>query len=178
MTTNEVLQVLAVIKVAYPNSFNKLTKQDIDALTKLWERQFSEFDAKVVYSAIDTIIATDVSDFMPSIARIKQVCMNLLNPNQLSEFEAWEYVKKAMGNSIYEAQEEFNKLPTICQKIVGSPSRLHEWAMLPYKDIEYIVYNDFKKQFVVEREVERIETLMPLSAKERLMIGNDNKEGA
>ena len=70
MNKAETLQILAIIKVAYPNSFNKFTNQDIKMLTKLWEIQFKDYDYKLVMNAVNTIISTDLNDFMPTIARI------------------------------------------------------------------------------------------------------------
>lgn len=176
MTRNETLQVLAIIKVAYPNSFTKLTKQDVDALTSLWERQFKDYDANLVISAIDTIIATDVSDFMPSIARIKQVCSKLSNPNQITEIEAWQYVKKALQNALYNAVEEFDKLPSIVQTIVGSPRRLKDWALMPSSEVETFIYNNFVKSFNIESEREREQSLIPIGVKQNLMIANASEE--
>lgn len=170
MNLNETLQVLAIIKVAYPNSFTKLTKQDIEALTKLWERQFKDYDANLVVSAVDTIISTDISDFMPSIARIKQVCNNLSNPNQMSEIDVWNCVEKATRNSIYHAKEEYDKLPPIAQKIVGSADRLCDWAKMSSDEVQTFVYNNFSKAFKVESEKQREQELIPIAVKERLMI--------
>lgn len=170
MNKAETLQILAIIKVAYPNSFNKFTKQDIEMLAKLWEIQFKDYDYKLVMNAVNTIISTDLNDFMPTIARIKEVCRNLANPNQMSEVEAWQCVKNALSNSIYNSKEEFNKLPTICQKIVGSPRQLREWCMLDINETDTVVHSNFLKAFRGAVEHERQQDLIPLSIKQELMI--------
>lgn len=171
MNKSEVLKTLAVIKVAYPNSFNKLTNSDIEMLAQLWMIQFKDYDYKLVNGAINTIISSDLSDFMPTIARIKEVCRQLSNPNQISEIEAWQYVKNALSNSIYNSTEEFNKLPEICRKIVGNPRQLREWSMLETDETDTIVYSNFIKMFRGAIERERQQNLIPLSVKENLMIG-------
>lgn len=170
MTQNETLEILAIIKVAYPNSFSKLTKADIEALVKLWTIQFRDYDYQLVNGAINTIISTDLSDFMPTIARIKQVCGQLSCRNQIGEIEAWQLIKQALSNSIYHAKEEYDKLPTICQKIVGSPSQLRQWGVLDTNEVDTIVHSNFLKTFRSLLESERQKNLIPLSIKEKLML--------
>lgn len=178
MNNNETLKVLAVIKVAYPNSFTKMTNQDIEMLTQLWTIQFKEYNYELVMGAINTIIATDLNQFMPTIARVKEVCRNLTNQNQISEIEAWHYIKQALSNSIYNAKDEFDKLPTICQKIVGSPRQLREWCMLGTDETDTIIHSNFLKMFRGLVEDERQQELIPLTVKEKLMIGSAKNENS
>ena len=170
MNKNETLKILAVIKVAYPYSFTKLTNADIEAMVELWMLQFKDYDYELVNGAINTIISGDLNDFMPTIARIKEVCRMLVSPNQIGEVEAWQYIKNALSNSIYNAKEEFNKLPTICQKIVGSPRQLREWCMLDINETDTVVHSNFLKAFRGVVEHERQQNLIPLSVRENLMI--------
>lgn len=170
MNKNETLKVLAVIKVAYPSSLTKMTSQDIEMLTSLWCMQFKEYDYELVMGAINTIIATDLTQFMPTIARVKEVCRNLTNQNQITEIEAWHYIKEALSNSIYNAKEEFDKLPTICQTIVGSPKQLREWCILGTDETDTIVHSNFLKVFRGLVETERQQELIPLTVKEKLML--------
>lgn len=170
MNKAETLQILAIIKVAYPNSFNKFTNQDIKMLAKLWEIQFKDYDYKLVMNAVNTIISTDLNDFMPTIARIKEVCRSLSNLNQMSEVEAWQHIKKALSNSIYHAKEEYDKLPAICQKMVGSPSQLSQWATLDCGEVDTVIHSNFLKGFRGVIEHERQQDLIPLSIKQELMI--------
>ena len=94
----------------------------------------------------------------------------LVSPNQIGEVEAWQYIKNALSNSIYNAKEEFEKLPTICQKIVGSPRQLREWCMLDINETDTVVHSNFLKAFRGVVEHERQQNLIPLSVKENLMI--------
>lgn len=170
MTKNETLKILAVIKVAYPSSFAKFTNNDIETVVNLWEVQFKDYDYKLVNASINTIISTDLSDFAPTIARVKQVCSELQSPSKISEVEAWQYIKKALSNSIYHAKEEYDKLPAICQKMVGSPSQLSQWAMLDCGEVDTVIHSNFLKGFRGVIESERQQDLIPLSIKQELMI--------
>lgn len=171
MDRKETLKVLGTIKVAYPNSFSRMADMDFETLINLWQMQFKDYDYKLVMSSIDVIIANDLNNFMPTIARVKEVCRNLSGGNQMSELEAWQYIKKALSNSIYHAKEEFDELPSICQKLVGTPSQLREWAILDTTQVDTIVHSNFLKLFRSYNENKRQQEMIPSCAKERLMIG-------
>lgn len=174
MERNEILKTLAVIKVAYPNSFNKMTSQDFETLANLWGVQFKGYDYNLVMAAVNTIISNDQNQFMPCIARIKEVCNQLMNPNQMSEEEAWQYIENATRNGIYHAVEEFNNLPIECQQIVGSPDRLRDWAMMDTSTVQSVVHSNFLKTFKTQKENTRLQNSIPIAYKEKLMIGGED----
>ena len=176
MTKNETLRILAIIKVAYPNSFTKMTNQDIEMLTNLWTMQFKEYEYELVMGAINTIIASDLTQFMPTIARVKQVCSELCSTNQISEYEAWNSVKQALSNSIYNAKDEFEKLPEICKEIVGNARQLREWCLLDTNELDTVVHSNFLKSFRSLSEHQRQQNLIPLTVKEKLMLESPKKE--
>lgn len=173
MTKAETLKILAIIKVAYPCSFTKMTNNDLDILTNLWASQFKDYDFNLVAGAINTIISTDISQFAPPIARVKEVCRQISNPNQIDELQAWNCVKKALSNSIYNAKEEFEELPDVCKKIVGSPKQLREWCLLGSDQVDTIIHSNFLKMFRNVEDKQRQIELMPIGVKEKLMIGSD-----
>ena len=88
----------------------------------------------------------------------------------MSEVEAWQHIKKALSNSIYHAKEEYDKLPAICQKMVGSPSQLSQWATLDCGEVDTVIHSNFLKGFRGVIEHERQQDLIPLSIKQELMI--------
>ena len=47
-------------------------------------------------------------------------------------------VRKAIGNGLYGAKEEFDALPEICQKVVATPSNLYDWANLDHKGLNVV----------------------------------------
>lgn len=154
MTKQEVVNILGIIKVAYPNSFQNMQKSDIEALINLWYRQFKDYDYKLVQNAIDSIISVDKNPFMPSIGRIKEMINTLTQPQRISEQEAWGLVYDALRNSIYHAQEEFDKLPPTVQRIVGGPSQLREWAMMPSDTLNSVVASNFQRSYRVRAKYE------------------------
>ena len=172
MNEIETAKILGVIKVAYPNSYSKLSDNDTQATIDLWHRQFNSYDYQLVMAAVNTIITNDVTQFAPTIARVKEVCRQLINPNQISEEQAWVHIKKALSNSIYNSCSEFKKLPSVCQQLVGDSSRLREWAMMNTNEVETIVHSNFLKSYRSLKESERLQEAIPIAYRENLMIGD------
>lgn len=174
MTRTEVIKILAIIKVAYPNSYNNFGDKDNQALVALWELQFKDYEANVVMNALNTIIATDSSAFAPPIGRIKEVIYKLSTKNELSENDAWNAVRKALRNSMYNSQEEFKKLPAEVQDTLGSASRLRDMAMLTDSEVEF-QHNAFSKAFneIMKRKKEY--AMLPSSIQKQIEITRDKQ---
>lgn len=73
MNKKEIVEIISFIKIAYPNSIKGMTQQELTAMVNLWHMQFADYNKQEVLNSINYIIANDDSNFMPSIARIKQV---------------------------------------------------------------------------------------------------------
>lgn len=168
MTKNEVLKVLSIVKVAYPNSFRDTTKADAEATIELWSRQFKDYEYQTVMMALDSIISTDTSDFMPSIGKIKEMIVKLNEPSEMTEQEAWGLVFKALRNSWYNSQKEFDKLPTVIQRIVGSHNQLKEWAMMPTDQVNSVVASNFMRSYRARAKNEREMLKIPTDVKNAL----------
>lgn len=168
MTGKEVLKILAIIKVAYPNSFKNLTKADVQALTTLWERQFKDFSYDEVAMALDSIIASDTSDFMPSIGKIKEMIVKLKEPEMMTELEAWQLVKKALSRSGYYAKEEFDKLPPIIQKVIVTPNTLKQWAMEDTSNVNTVIASNFQRSYRAKAKAEKEMLMIPIEVRETM----------
>lgn len=175
MTETEIRMVLGVMKVAYPNSFRDMQEGDRNALVKLWHRQFAGFDYKSVSMAVDAIIATDPSGFMPTIGRVKQELTKLTQPELLTEQEAWLLVEKATRNSAYNAKEEYDKLPPEVQRLVGSPTQLREWALMDSSELKTVVASNFMRSFRVRSKNDRDYLALPQDV--RVMLEAATSEG-
>ena len=131
MTRDETLKILMTIQAAYPSY--KVTDKTVTA--NLWFRMLKDYTYIQVEAALDTYIRTNKSGFAPSIGEIIDILHMLFGEEDANEAEAWELVWKAVKNSIYHAEEEFNKLPVAIQKAAVSPARLKELAVSQMDDI-------------------------------------------
>lgn len=173
MTQNEIARVLSTLKAAYPSSYRDMTNADVDALVKLWKRQFEEYRYDEVIRAVDSIISTSTSDFAPSVGKIKDMIIKLRGMSHgqaLTEQEAWNFVNKALYNSIYKAGEEFDKLPEEVKAIVGSPRQLREWAMMNSDTVDSVVASNFMRSYRARINSVREYMALPHEVKEMLSL--------
>ena len=165
MTRDEVKQILIIIEIAFPNFVVPVEKKK--AMVNLWERQLGAYDYKAVEEAVDTFINTSGSAFAPSLPQIIEMLHKPTELAVLTEGEAWALVSKALRNSAYHSQEEFDKLPADVQKAVGAPSMLYAWATDEGYN-ESVVMSNFQRAYnvVVKRRLE--EARMPQVIKDRI----------
>ena len=169
MTETEVRKLLAMTQAVYPN-YNPPSKE---AAVNAWLMCLSEYDNNVVMAAFKAYITTDTSGFAPSIGQLLDKLHAIQNPQELNEMEAWSLVSKALRNGYYGAVEEFNNLPPLVQKAVGSPDNLRNWSQTDTNSIENVVQSNFMRSYrlVVNRENE----IKKMPADVRTLIENVNK---
>ena len=169
MTETEVRKLLAMTQAVYPN-YNPPSKE---AAVNAWLMCLSEYDNNVVMAAFKAYITTDTSGFAPSIGQLRDKLHAIQNPQELNEMEAWSLVSKALRNGYYGAVEEFNNLPPLVQKAVGSPDNLRNWSQTDTNSIENVVQSNFMRSYrlVVNRENE----IKKMPADVRTLIENVNK---
>ena len=169
MTETEVRKLLAMTQAVYPN-YNPPSRE---AAVNAWLMCLSEYDNNVVMAAFKAYITTDTSGFAPSIGQLIDKLHAIQNPQELNEMEAWSLVSKALRNGYYGAVEEFNNLPPLVQKAVGSPDNLRNWSQTDTNSIENVVQSNFIKTYrtVVNRENE----IKKMPADVRTLIENVNK---
>lgn len=130
---------------------------------------FEKDDADVVKLAVKNLINT--LEFPPTIADVRKEITKLANvaTDKPTAIDEWNAIKKAIGNSGYHADEEFEKLPPIAKKFVGAPRQLRDWGLAEDFN-ESVVRGQFLKQYEVLEERQRYQAMMsPEFAK---LIGN------
>lgn len=81
MTKEETLELMAILKAAYPNSYNGMTKQEAIGVVTVWHLHFAGVPADIVFMALQKAISS--SKFPPSINEVKEKLQNVY-------WEAWE----------------------------------------------------------------------------------------
>lgn len=165
MNVDETGKVLAVIKKNYPHAYKDFTAQEKADLLVLWQEMFADDDYMVVGAAVKTFIANDTKGFAPIIGQIKELIRKLTEPEQMSEQEAANRIIQASQNSIYHAQEEFDKLPPILQRLAGSPARLREWAMMDYETVNSVVASNLMRSYKAISQKQETMQALPSSVK-------------
>lgn len=165
MTRDETIDLLSVLKAAYPNFYRDMTRKDADHVVSLWTDMFNEEPAELVALAVKAHIATDKKGFPPHIGAIKDAIVKIRQPDEMTELEAWGLVQKALRNGYYGAQEEFDKLPPVVQRLVGSPNQLREWAMMDTTTISSVVASNFQRSYKARAANEREFLALPAEVK-------------
>ena len=158
MNYEETLAIMGVLKAAYPQYYRDMKRSEAESVVSLWAEMFKDDPANMVAAAVKAYIASDTKGFPPHIGAIKDAIVKIKAPKSMTEQEAWLLVKNATRNGLYGSVEEFDKLPPICQKLVGGPSQLREWAMMDSDTLNSVVASNFQRSYKVmeKRDKERL----------------------
>lgn len=170
MTREETLAIMGVLKAAYPNYYRDMKRSDAEGVVELWHTMFAEEPAGLVGAAVKAHIATDVKGFPPHIGAIKEAIVKLRRGEEMTEQEAWELVRKATRNGTWGAKEEFEKLPPVIQRLVGSPNQLREWAQMDADVVQSVVASNFQRSYKVRAASEREMLALPTDVRQTMEL--------
>lgn len=142
MTREDAKNCLKLIQANYEN----FRPVDMTVTLDLWYASFKDDPAAQVRAAIWAIIQTSTSDFAPKIGQVREKMLSLSEEHPLNESEAWALVEKAIGNGLYGANEEYNKLPDDVKRAVGGPGQIRVWAASDEENIT-VVESNFKRTY-------------------------------
>ena len=161
MTREEVKELLMNIKTYYPN----FKIDDPTRFVNAWYMMLQDEDCFQVAMALKEYIKTDKSGFAPSIGNLLGKAQTN-ESNFVDESVAWYKVYKAICNSGYNAETEFEKLDEDIQRAVGAASQLRQWAMS----------EDFNQGVESALFYKRLATVRERIKVERIMKKGDNTE--
>lgn len=69
MNRKEAIEILSILKAAYPNSYKGMTKEEANGTITVWTMQFTDIPANVVFIAVNQIISK--SPFPPAISEVR-----------------------------------------------------------------------------------------------------------
>jgi len=175
----ETMGIMAILREAYPYYYKDKPKDELNAAVNLWAEMFAEDDFSLVKAAVKAYIANDIKGFPPVIGQIKNYIHKLVEPEQITEVEAWGLVSKALSNGCYNSTEEFNKLPALIQKAIGSADRLREWSQVPVDEVQTVISSNFMRSYKAkaksQQEYERLpDDVKQLLSNTKLLEGGKN----
>ena len=170
MTKDETKKLLGIIFGCYPNC----KPDNVEVMLNAWNTLLADYDYEGMSMALQSFISTDKKGFPPAIGQLIAKYNELKNPAQLNTMEAWALVSKALRNGYYNSKGEFDKLPPLVKKAVGSPENLFHWSMTDEESVESVIASNFKKVYEAECERERELQAMPTTI--RTMIEGVNQK--
>lgn len=142
---------------------------DQDAFN-VWYELLKDLPYEQANIAIQKYMLTE--KFPPTIADIRTKATEIIAPDEeeISELQAWALVRKALCNSNYNAENEFEKLPEACRIAVGNASNLREWALMDSGEVETIEQSHFIRNYRTALQRMKDDAKLPDSIK--LLIAN------
>ena len=143
MTREETKKIIQIIVATYPNFKPSDLKSTVDA----WYFFLEEFKYQDIAVALKTFVNTSGSGFAPSAAELIALITKPAEMMELTEQEAWAMVRKAVSNSFYGAEQEFEKFPEAVQKAVGSPQMLRNWGQSTFEALDSVIASNFQRSY-------------------------------
>ena len=169
MTQQETAMLMTVITGIWP-SFQ--TNRDTDATVKVWQMLFPQETYKDMEAAVLAYASTDVKGFPPAPGALKELLAQMRDASgdgELTDTEAWALVRRAMTRGLYNAEEEYNKLPPVIQQVVGDKAVLHDWAMLDADKVDTVIASNFQRSYRARAENARTMAKLPEGIRKMLL---------
>lgn len=176
MDRSEVLKIMSVLRGAYPAFYRNIDRKEAEATVGLWEDMFKHDEYALVAAAVKALIETDSKSFPPNIGAVKEKLRLITGGDEMTEAEAWGIVAKALRNSAYDSQKEFQRFPPIIKRLVGSPAQLREWGMMDSETVHSVVASNFQRSYKAIAQREREIAKLPPDVKSLVGKISDSKK--
>lgn len=165
MTLKDMVPIYDEIVTNYPRMFKDIPTETQAKQCELWAEYLADFQPAEVRAAVRSYLLED-HDFPPSVGKLCQICMANRKPvsMRMTEDQALALVNKALKNSLYHSEEEYNRLPRIIQELVVSPSNLYNIALNEMDD-RTVWEASFLRSFRAKSEAYAREEMLPDSVR-------------
>lgn len=157
MTREEAKQLVMTMTVAYPNYH----PADTTFTVNVWASMLEEYDFQQIQIAFKKYVLSDTSGFAPSIGQLTEHLLDAAEGDDIGELQAWDMVSRAIGNSGYHSESEFQKLPPAVQRAVGSAANLKEWALMDISVVHSVVQSNVIRNYRAAVKAMRNEAKLP-----------------
>ena len=179
MTKQETAMIIASLVAAYPIFLKDKSKEEVSLAVNTWYEVLTDYTYQQMSAAVKIEILSNTSGFPPSIGQLveKINIVERTTKEELNELTAWAIVRKALSNSLYNSEEEFNKFPEIIKKCIKDPRTLREWAQLDISEIETVIQSNLMRTFRAELKKEKERESIPQQLRELIGGNNDSTRG-
>lgn len=172
MTDQETAKLCAVIVATYPSHFRDYSDSEKRTMLGVWKNMLEGYTYDQANAGLKMFIRSDKKGFPPVAGQVIDQIEKIKprSDSNLTEAEAWSIVKRAIENSTYNAEEEFEALPDTLKRAVGSPANLKEWATMEDGDIKLpVIESNVMRSYRSASKMANEEKLIPESV--RNLIG-------
>lgn len=157
------------MQTSYPRFYANMTSNELKTTLEVWFKMFEQDEFELVKLAVESLIAT--LEFPPTIADVKKEIKKIADSatDQNTGIDEWNMIRKAIRNSCYNAKEEFDRLPSVAQRFVGSPQQLRDWAVMCDFNAD-VVRGQFMKQYESLKEREEYKAILDRNPKFKRLL--------
>lgn len=160
MTREETAKLIFAIKSTYPKTYEKFTEKDFAGMLDAWAFVFDEYSFEQIFLAFKAYATSNSSGFPPVPGQLISYTREQNPAKEMTSAEAWDLVYKGICRSGYNSEEEFAKLPELCQKAIGSAMNMKELALMDANIVMSVEGSNFKRNYEAlmrrQREYEKI----------------------
>lgn len=128
MSNKEVTQILAMLKIAYPNYFKDYQQTETYATINLYQQQLSNFNFKIVSLAVNNLIKK--SKFLPAISEIIEEC------EKLKDKHIFSILEKMNADGYFKSINEYEKATKYLETGI-----IPNWFKEDMKKYGYVEFN-------------------------------------
>lgn len=153
MTRDETKVLLNAISKCYPN----YKVVDPAGTVDMWHFMLQDYTMDELKEAFRRYELSNTTGFAPAPGQLVNMLHVSEDMNDELALQAWDLVYKAICNSLNNSKEEFEKLPELCQKAVGSPANLKEWAGMNIDTVNSVSQGQFIKAYSAALNRQKLE---------------------
>lgn len=171
MDRSETAKIIAVITATYAKHFTGFTPVQMENLISAWCMVLEDYTYEQATAGLKVYLSCDTKGFPPSPGQVID-CIHKMNPeHEMTGLEAWEVVRKAVRNGIYDYREEFAKLPPLLQKVIGNPVTIREWGIMDKDVLNSVEKSHFIREYEMTVKREKEDAKIPKKVKALMMAG-------
>lgn len=163
MTDSDAGKLIYTIRAVYPGHFQKYSQADLKNMVAAWTLVLGDFTYEQASVGLRIYMASDTKGFPPTPGQVIDCLSKHLGDQtlELTNTECVSMIRRALRNSSYHAEDEYNKLPEICQRAVGTPRNLQEWAVLNSDEVETVVMSQIIRSLEAMRRRMKDDARLP-----------------
>lgn len=141
--------------MTYPRFYQTTqSNEDVNMTIDIWYDVFRNDNVDLIKVAVKSLIQH--LEYPPTIADVRKEMGKLVGTatNEDLAIDEWNKIRQAIKSSGYYAKENFDTLPEIAKRFVGTPQQLKDWAISEDFNSE-VLRSQFLKQYEVLKEREK-----------------------
>nr|DAJ20198.1 MAG TPA: replisome organizer [Siphoviridae sp. ctjRi1] len=172
MTAQEASAFLSKLAQAYPAQYARLGAAELKGQIELWSGTMEGYSLEQAVVGLQVFLRGDTKGFPPVPGQVIDCIERVQRPVEdgYTNAECVALIRRAIGDSLYHAEEAFERLPELCRRAVGTPRNLTEWGQLDSREVETVVMSQIIRSLEATRVRMREDAKLPPSIREALRL--------